>query len=372
MKKGLAVLLFLASSVLYAPQLAAQLRSDIHIDIMTTGGTEEQQNFFRDNFIMETTAAGYTVTEDALSADYTLNLEIGKNMIRYDDGTEEEAPPDENKFLLGIHLIKNETNKEIVYFGFPFTELEEMYQYNLYLLYNAMANVAQTIVTVEQTVDAEQTVEAAPPPPEPEKWLWVGARGGMSFRFYNRTEAIPFYEEGILYFLNLNGAFQASVHLLPWLDVQAELDFTSDDAPFTVTGGTEDKTDPFISQSLTFPLLARFNLRKGYLMAGALLGPYVFVPLGQMKNKTMGGSFDYKMDVPLGYIAGINIGMKLGPGYLFLDTRWAADFGTLQRASDGANLYQRSGVTLSIGYEMGFFDKKPKKPEEAVSVPPTE
>jgi hypothetical protein len=211
---------------------------------------------------------------------------------------------------------------------------------------------------IDREGERENAVAA---PPEPEKWLWLGLRGGSSLRFYTRPDRLPFIENDVSSFLNLNAAAQVSLHLFPWLDLQAEVNFTTDYAPYILDDETKTKTEPFTSQSLMFPLLARFNLRKGNFMAGLLGGPYFFVPLGQMENDYYGGSFDYKMDLPIGYTAGFNIGMKVGPGYLFLDTRWAADLGALKRASDEANLYQRSMVTLNIGYEMGFFTKKPKE-----------
>ncbi|GHV70802.1 hypothetical protein AGMMS49928_19990 [Spirochaetia bacterium] len=203
------------------------------------------------------------------------------------------------------------------------------------------------------TIGAVEPVE-----PDPEKWLWLGLRVGSSLRFYDRPDRLSFKENSISsYFLNLNTALQASVHLLPWLAVQAEVDFTTDNAPFTPDTASATKTNPFYSRSLMFPLLVRLNIHKGSMIAGLLAGPYFFLPLGRMRNDALGGSFDYKMDLPIGYTAGFNIGVKLGLGYLFLDIRWAEDLGTLQRVSDGVGLYKRSGVTFSIGFEMSFFDK---------------
>jgi hypothetical protein len=189
-----------------------------------------------------------------------------------------------------------------------------------------------------------------------EKWLWVGARGGMSFRFYDRPDGNLFVEEGVIYFLNVNAALQVSGHLFPWLDVQAEAIYTTDNAPFTLYAAGGTKTFPFYSQSFMFPLLLRLGMRNDSLAAGILGGAYFFLPLGQMRNDAMGGSFDYESELPVGYTVGFNIGMRLGPGYLFFDTRWAADLGALYSAS-GDDLYKRSMVTLNIGYEFGFINK---------------
>jgi hypothetical protein len=218
-------------------------------------------------------------------------------------------------------------------------------------------------------IDAEETdIEEAE---KPEKWLWLGLRAGTSLRLYNRSAEFEDWniENEVSNFLNVNAAFQASLHVLPWLDVQAEVNFTTDSAPYTEK--VTITKFPFNSQSLMFPLLARFNFRSNDFSVGALAGAYFFMPLGQMTNNQMGGAFAYKMDLPIGYMLGFNIGMKAGPGYLFLDARWAADLGTLKRASEGngsesyfrsgAELYKRSMVMLNLGYEIGFFNKKPKE-----------
>ncbi|GHV95553.1 hypothetical protein AGMMS50293_18730 [Spirochaetia bacterium] len=220
----------------------------------------------------------------------------------------------------------------------------------------------------------KESPAAAETPPEPasepatEKWLYLGLRAGSSLRFYDRQTADPFLESQVMHFFNINVALQVSVHLLSFLDIQTEVNFTTDYAPFIVASAQTPNivvdTADFDSCSLMVPLLFRFNLRKENLMASFLGGIYYIVPLGQMKNDYLGGSFDYKSGLPLGYTAGFNIGMKLGPGFIFLDTRWAADIGAMQSTS-GEDLYQRSMVTFNIGYEIGLFTRHKKKPKAA-------
>ncbi|MDR3020726.1 MAG: hypothetical protein LBU66_07470, partial [Treponema sp.] len=119
----------------------AQTREDIQVHVLPVTGTPEQAAFFRDNFEMEIKGAGYTTTYIATEADYLFQLEVKPNMISYDDGTQEQAPAEEGQFLLHLTLIRNEDRTEMVAFSFPFTQLEEMYDFNLKLVYEAMANV---------------------------------------------------------------------------------------------------------------------------------------------------------------------------------------------------------------------------------------
>jgi hypothetical protein len=200
-----------------------------------------------------------------------------------------------------------------------------------------------------------------------EKWLYLGLRVGPSVRFYARKTANPFAENNVYNFLNITAGLQATYQFLPFLGVQMEALFTSDYAPYSAIDSTTNAStnittikvdsDPFISYSLMFPLALKYTYRQSRLFASALAGIYLSLPLGDMQNKTLGGRFGYSMNLPLGYTVGINVGTKLGPGSLFLDLRWAADIGETQKDS-GDLIYKRSMVTISIGYELGFFTKK--------------
>jgi hypothetical protein len=212
--------------------------------------------------------------------------------------------------------------------------------------------------------DGSAAQAAQSPASEPEKWLYLGLRAGSSLRFFAREDASPFLEDQRMHFFNFNAALQASVHLLSFLDVQTEIILTNEYAPFTYKDkNSAVDTTPFTALSMMIPVLARFNMRKGPLVAGVVGGLYFALPLGQMNNDApdpdYGGSYDFKLDLPVGYMAGVNVGMKLGPGWLFLDVRWAADLGETQ-SDGGAPLYRRSMVMINIGYEMGFFTKKNK------------
>ena len=65
----------------------------------------------------------------------------------------------------------------------------------------------------------------------------------------------------------------------------------------------------------------------------------------------------YNYTVPIGFIAGGNIGVRLGPGTLFLDIRFAGDFGDTNVYGYWGNraLYNtRMLVSCSLGYEFCF------------------
>ncbi|MDR0553833.1 MAG: hypothetical protein LBG76_03405 [Treponema sp.] len=224
-------------------------------------------------------------------------------------------------------------------------------------------------------VEAPPPVVVAAPVNEPkEKWLYLGLRGGGSLRLSAQSSTLFWEDQSISFpyitplwdFVNMNAAFHIAVHLFTLgklqIDVQAEAIFTTDHASFTWLDNGNTEQSPFKSMSLMFPLLARFSLRENILSMGIQGGVYYTLPLGQMENKALvqGSSFDYALDLPLGYTAGIYFGVKAGPGSLFLDARWADDLGEFQNNA-GEPLYHRSMIIVNFGYELGIITKTKKE-----------
>ena len=96
-------LLFLM--ILIPAAVFAQTREDIRIYIAPVRALNPSHaSFFHESFSIELTGAGYTQGNSARESDYTLNLEVKPNTVLYDDGSVEQAPPDEKQFLLSITL----------------------------------------------------------------------------------------------------------------------------------------------------------------------------------------------------------------------------------------------------------------------------
>jgi hypothetical protein len=75
-----------------------------------------------------------------------------------------------------------------------------------------------------------------------------------------------------------------------------------------------------------------------------------------------GHEYSYNYTTPMGFIAGGNIGVKLGPGTLFLDIRYAGDFEDIAIYGDWGSraVYKRSLIFYSLGYEFGIGNRKRK------------
>jgi hypothetical protein len=195
--------------------------------------------------------------------------------------------------------------------------------------------------------------------------LYIALRAGSSFRFYSRTEAQPFVENSIIHYYNFLGTLQATYYFLPSWAVQAEIVFTTDFAPFTGVSPAPPgqqpslKTMPMSSSSLLLPIAVKGTIWYGIFNASALGGIYFTIPLGQMNNELLGGSFNYSVAVPIGITAGVGLGVKAGMGNIILDLRWGSDLSQTIKDS-GEQLYQRSMLALSLGYEIGLFQRKPR------------
>jgi len=106
-----------------------------------TAPRSEQLVFFIQNFNMEMTALGYSVVGNRDDADYIFKFNVNENMVMYADGVSRHAPAGEPNWFIQISLIIKKTGNELISFSFPFTQLEEMYEYNQYLFYRVMINI---------------------------------------------------------------------------------------------------------------------------------------------------------------------------------------------------------------------------------------
>ena len=196
--------------------------------------------------------------------------------------------------------------------------------------------------------------------PEREKWLYLGARAGMGSSQWYYDQNNPFYlkNQDTSDFLSANLSMQLSFHVMRYLDIQTEANFTADFGSLgDSTSGTVKNDGVFINWSLTVPLLLKLNLRGSHVKAGIFGGAYFYLPLFQTNADKAGDYFDYKPDIP-GFIFGMSLGWKAGPGYLFLDGR--LEFDGQWRNSGRDQFYYRNMTKINLGYEVGFINKKAK------------
>jgi hypothetical protein len=201
-------------------------------------------------------------------------------------------------------------------------------------------------------------------------WLYLAARTGPSLRMYTPTDDTP-YTGGDAFGFALDTAVQASVQILPFLSVQGELIFTWDRASrwdyfHTISGERDRFTWDYTSFSLMFPLLAKLNFYPGKFRVSPFFGLYFLVPLGDLQISesltNQKNTSSYRYSPPVGLLGGLSGAMKLGPGMIFADLRYAADLGEVEPAEGDIKTYLRSMGSLTFGYEWAFFTKKGRRP----------
>jgi hypothetical protein len=127
----------------FAASVWAQSRNDIPIYLMpTSGGTADERAFFDKNFLMELESAQYKTVESERECDYifepTVLAEDRNGEYRVSTGSESAGTGKQ----LQLKILKNDaTRSELLQLSQAFVEKEDMYTWNLYLIFQAMANI---------------------------------------------------------------------------------------------------------------------------------------------------------------------------------------------------------------------------------------
>ncbi|MCL2006939.1 MAG: hypothetical protein FWG77_02520 [Treponema sp.] len=340
--------------LLVAP-IFAQTREDILVHIPPVmAARPDHAMFFKENFDAETLAASYALTDNINEADYVLRLEVRQNMVLYEDGFEEPAPPDEPQFLLQVTLIQREGDVEMVAFGFPFTEVEEMYEFNLFLLYQAMANVPLTrLGDLEIQDDLWRN-----------KWFYIRLSLDLPFTVHALRDVRE------VWLTNADGSQNRNERPLPLHHV---VDYNAG-----VTLGFELQYLHWMSSELA--LLVRFGdpLSNAFIPGLGvqvkfpikperhfMLEPYL---MGQVQLNTVQG-----VHIPPGSVGGgMQFGVRGGPmGAFFVDANFMYTLGNIRTPSPYAARgfdyperipWNRWVISFGIGYKIGFVDRPPYIP----------
>jgi hypothetical protein len=303
----------------------------------TKGGSSEDRAYFNFNMQEEIKGAGYTLTnllyrEEAAAkenSDYYIAL-----ILDYDEVYKEHT--------LTADLYDTRTGNHILSSIYGYKNVEDMDQWNLTIIYSLMAN-APLIKKKPPGIIADAY---GLPGGEQQHRVYLGPRTGYSTRFYRAPSGTDYVER-----TNLASAFQLGAYVSfrpkPFLSIQAEVLFTMDFASFTGFTGTSLNHTEYRFASLMFPLTLGAFLRIGPAFVAPLAGVYAVLPLGDFTVSPL----------PLGFTAGVEAGAQLRWGTIFLDIRYAADFGETH-LDDGTSLFRRSMVAISLGYGWGFSKKQ--------------
>jgi hypothetical protein len=128
---------------------------------------------------------------------------------------------------------------------------------------------------------------------------------------------------------------------------------------------TREETETYKWRSLLIPIVAKATIRPE--AAPVSIEPFagIYFSMGG-KKIDMEEKEDYYTYKPIklnfspavmGFIGGLDFGVKAGPGWVFLDTRIAADFGSYyegKKRKSANEAFHRSKMMFGVGYKIGF------------------
>jgi hypothetical protein len=336
------ILLVSAPTILLMAALAAPLSAQSVFVSPVTGGSQAERSYFRSRFSDELTKTGYKLANALEDSDFYMTITVEKD-------------EDANAVSLALYNTKTKDMTGSSMMGYE--ALAEMDKWNSYLVKEVMARAPGA-------AGRASGAKAKPSSVAPQYWLYAGARGGYSMRFYMDTgENYEFITEEWTRGNTFEAGARLSGQIVPFLAIQAEALITRDTAIYK-----QSKKAPeveFKTLSLMFPLVGKITFRPGQWLIAPLGGVYMNVGIGEMtvivektESKTA-WKWDDKLH-GLGWTAGLEVGGHVGPGTLFLDLRYSHDIGntmtTEKKVETG--VYGRDGATVSLGYDFGIFRKK--------------
>jgi hypothetical protein len=343
MKKACIFLALLLS--LAAMQVFAQDRSDTLIFVAPVKGSPEQAQYFSENFTMETIGAGYGIAKSLEESDYVIQLEV----IR------EPGSPGGKPYTLQVQLLRSADNVELLSFSFPFSDLNEMYEYNLYLLYEALANAPPIIRGGNNTEGRGYTGSEYTEEDDlwRNKWLYIRVSLNYPIVTYMLTQSPPiiYKEDDHTEYQELDhkmravpgASFGVELQYLNWMSAEVVFDLLFGD-PVSYA------FIPGIGIQLKFPI----KPSRHYMLEPYLMG-----------KSTLNTSVDYITYPFFGAGAGFQFGVKAGDsGAAFVDVNFVYSIGELvtknmhSTFTEPKQIHWRTWtIGLGIGYKAGFFDR---------------
>ncbi|GHV78920.1 hypothetical protein AGMMS49944_07110 [Spirochaetia bacterium] len=317
MKKKAILLLLL---IISAAAVYSQTREETKIFVRpVTGGTEEESVYFHDNFIMEIEAARYMIVDSEGEADFAFRLDCVKGLDEFGEWK-----------ALEITVLELREGREVITLSCYYDELREMYDWNLYLVYQAMANVPLTkqYASIGQKVRESVYIDTSPQVLAVQawedqrwrnKWIYVTGYGSMGFGY------------------GFGGGITGEFQFLNWMSVEAGVEIKYNIA------------DPKLL--INVPVLVKFPLKpsRHYMISPYLGAQYTLSP----------HEYSALPSFPLGVQAAVKAWSR---GGFFIDIRYTLD--VLNGAREGMGYYKDS-IELELGYKFGWRDRASPPPPSA-------
>jgi hypothetical protein len=168
-------------------------------------------------------------------------------------------------------------------------------------------------------------------------WLYFGLAVFWTPRVYIGSDS----GNNSTYYGYVRGAFSTELQLLKFMSFETGAELAAD----WVT--TDSRPDGYQNTLIEIPFMLKFVIKPG---AYFMLEPYA----GAQYNLPI---YDYTKPPMFSWLAGIQYGVKAGPGALFVDARFAMDIGesAVEDIPGKYMTFQRYIIHLGLGYKFGFF-----------------
>jgi hypothetical protein len=324
MKRICLLLLFVSGALSLSAQQATTSYHETRIYVPPIDGIGmiDDMAYFYKQITGEITRQYRTLGKTRMMSDYVIT---GRLMPLTPEEIDISALPpgtENDEWILYIELFNNAINDvmstQFLTYSYPDETTEESLSI---IMYNMLAGVPDLL---EGTGVFD---------PWRNKWLYTSLSLLWTPRVY----------QGIYSSINMasvGGEAMVDFHFLPFLSVKLGAEVVQDWVVVYTQGNT------FMDMIMDIPLAVAFVLRP---LDVFLMEPYIGVTYNlSLTNVTR--------PFPLSWMAGFDLGVKLGPGMLSFDPRFSMDFGKSQITNRPIE-YWRYTIHIGVGYKFGFFDR---------------
>jgi hypothetical protein len=299
-----------------------------------SGASSSDAQWFTSMARMEIPVRGFSVGETREGSQYTLT------------GSLDEYTEDLSKqfFSLRLSLINNGTGAVMVEQNLVYSNVDETAEWYPVILFTMLSNIPLPKVIMPET-EPEDTA------PEDtgldnswqNKWLYVGGCVEWDHRRYIHGDASSF-KDGI------GGRLFLEFHFLNFMSVETGVEAAIDEPRY-------DGTAYKVYMLEGFAVLKGVLKPTGYCMFEPYGGVAVNIPLSS------------EIEIPsLSWLAGLQLGIKVGQGSLFVDISYSQDFADAS-IKDIDFAFQRQQINLGLGYKIGFFNRPASKAARSERAP---
>jgi hypothetical protein len=300
----------------------SQTREDVSIYVPpVVGGTSEAQSFFTENLKMEVMARAFALADREKGADYQLAGSLSKEEAFVDEYDEYEAyVPAE---ILHLSLIDNKDGHIIAEQDLFYYTMEETYEYLPFLAFSMFGNVPLTKVSLNDNWR--------------HKWMYLTAQVMWTPRMYIGTASSAD-------FVQFGAGLAFELHFLNFMSVEVGAEYSND----YVRAIDSKPPLEFKTGMFEVPVLVKFVFKPGNHF---MIEPYGGIQLNASTSTEINPP-------PLAWLVGVNYGVQVGGGAVFLDLKFVADLGDSRVNDPNVDPYNRYVIKVGIGYKYGFIVRK--------------